>query len=315
MTNDIVLFETKDKSISLPVQVTDDTVWLTQTQMTELFSTTKQNISLHINNCFKEKELDKNSVVKDFLTTASDGKSYRTNYYNLDVIISVGYRVKSQRGVEFRRWANGVLKQYILNGVAVNNKRLENLGKTVELQSRIIAHINEIDTDDVLKVINRYTEALNLLDDYDHQCVKHPKGTKTAVLLTTEECHSIINKMRFGGESELFGTEKEDGKLDGILGAVYQSVFGEDVYPSVEEKAANLLYLTVKDHPFNDGCKRIAATLFLAFLQKNGMLVRKDGTKLVNNGTLAAITLLVAESEPEEKNIMISLIMNMIKMA
>ena len=318
MNSEIILFEANDKSVSIPVKVDSETVWLNQSEMASLFSTTKQNVSLHVNNCFREKELDKKVVVKDFFTTTQHGAIYgktqtrRTQYYNLDVIISVGYRVKSQRGVEFRQWANKVLKQYILQGYALNEKRLEYLNKTVEIESKIIAHMAEIDTDEMLSVVNGYTNALDLLDDYDHQCVKKPEGSHTFTRLEADECFKIIEGMKFGDSSSLFGTEKEPGRLDGILSAVYQSVFGEEVYPSLEEKAANLLYLLVKDHPFNDGCKRIAATLFLTFLQKNGALKRADGRPAISNGTLVAITLLIAESKPEEKPIMISVVMNIL---
>lgn len=318
MINELILFETDDKTISIPVKIDSDTVWLDQSEMALLFSTTKQNISLHINNCFKEKELEKEVVVKDFLTTTQHGaipgktQTHQVQYYNLDVIISVGYRVKSQRGVEFRRWANKVLKQYITDGYAINQKRLDYLNKAVEIESKIIAHMAEIDSEEMLSVINSYTNALDLLDDYDHQCVAKPDGNKSLIRLETEECLKIIEGMKFGNSSALFGTEKENGKLDGILAAVYQSTFGEDVYPSLEEKAANLLYFLVKDHPFNDGCKRIAATLFLTFLQKNGILKRADGKQTISNGTLAAITLLIAESRPEEKEIMVSVVMNIL---
>lgn len=214
--------------------------------------------------------------------------------------------------MEFRQWANKVLKQYILQGYALNEKRLEYLNKTVEIESKIIAHMAEIDADEMLSVVNGYTNALDLLDDYDHQCVQKPEGNHTFTRLETAECFKIIEGMKFGSSSSLFGTEKESGKLEGILSAVYQSVFGEEVYPSLEEKAANLLYLLVKDHPFNDGCMRIAATLFLTFLQKNGVLKRADGRPAISNGTLVAITLLIAESKPEEKPIMISVVMNIL---
>lgn len=318
MQNELVLFETRDKSVSIPVKVDNETVWLSQSEMASLFSTTKQNISLHINNCFKEGELNKEVVVKNFLTTTPHGaiagktQTRNTQYYNLDVIISVGYRVKSQRGVEFRQWANNVLRQYILQGYAVNQKRLDYLNKTVEIESKIIAHLVDVDAEEMFSVINGYTQALNLLDDYDHQCVSKPEGNKTCIKLELAECFDIIGKMKFGNKSTLFGTEKEEGKLDAILSAVYQTAFGQDVYPSLEEKASNLLYFLVKDHPFNDGCKRIAAALFLTFLQKNGILRKVDGRQTISNGTLVAITLLIAESRPEEKPIMISVLMNIL---
>ncbi len=318
MINEITIFETKDKTVSIPVKVDSDTVWLNQNEMAQLFSTTKQNISLHIGNCFREKELQKELVVKDFFTTTPHGaqkgktQTHSVLYYNLDVIISVGYRVKSQRGTEFRQWANKILKEYILQGYALNQKRLEALNKTVEIESRIIAHLTDMETDEMLGVINSYTSALELLDNYDHQRVTKPAGSKEYQKLTLEECYAIIKDMKFASESQIFGTEKEEGKLDAILGSVYQSVFGEEVYPTTEEKAANLLYFLVKDHPFNDGCKRIAATLFLTFLQKNGILRRADGRRTINNGTLVALTLLIAESKPEEKEIMTNVVMNIL---
>lgn len=313
MDSEIILFEANDKSVSIPVKVDSETVWLNRNQMSELFGRDVKTIGKHINNALKE-ELEASTVAKFAIVQNEGSRQVRRDveYYNLDVIISVGYRVKSQRGVEFRQWANKVLKQYILQGYALNEKRLEYLNKTVEIESKIIAHMTEIDADEMLSVVNGYTNALDLLDDYDHQCVQKPEGNHTFTRLETAECFKIIEGMKFGSSSSLFGTEKESGKLEGILSAVYQSVFGEEVYPSLEEKAANLLYLLVKDHPFNDGCKRIAATLFLTFLQKNGALKRADGRPAISNGTLVAITLLIAESKPEEKPIMISVVMNIL---
>lgn len=311
--NEIVLFETEDKAIKLNVPIEMDTVWLTQAQMIELFDTSKQNISLHINNCFKEGELDRESVVKDFLTTASDGKNYKTNYYNLDVIISVGYRVKSQRGIEFRRWANKVLKDYIIKGYAVNDKRLEALQKTVEIQSKMISSILEIDGEDVLKAVTQYTKALTLLDQYDHQSLEKPNGESPVYRITYTDCRKMVDSMEDTFKSDVFGVEKEAGKVEGIIAAVYQSVFGGDVYPSLEEKAANLLYFMIKDHPFADGCKRIAASLFLEFLNRNNALF-KAGEKIISDSALVAITLMIAESDPKEKDIMTTLVMNLIKL-
>ena len=194
--NEIVLFETEDEKVRLTVPIQEDTVWLTQAQMTELFDTSKQNVSLHINNCFKEGELDKDSVVKDFLTTASDGKNYKTKYYNLDVIISVGYRVKSQRGIEFRRWANKVLKDYIIKGYAINDKRLEALQKTVEIQAKMLATAIEGDSDEVLKAVNLYTQALTLLDQYDHQSLEKPEGNQPIYRITYADCRAMVEKKR-----------------------------------------------------------------------------------------------------------------------
>ena len=309
--NEIVLFETEDAKVRLTVPIQEDTVWLTQAQMTELFDTSKQNVSLHINNCFKEGELDKDSVVKDFLTTASDGKNYKTKYYNLDVIISVGYRVKSQRGIEFRRWANKVLKDYIIKGYAINDKRLEALQKTVEIQAKMLATAIEGDSDEVLKAVNLYTQALTLLDQYDHQSLEKPEGNQPIYRITYADCRAMVDRMEDSFKSDVFGVEKEPGKIEGILAAVYQDVFGGEVYPSLEEKAANLLYFMIKDHPFADGCKRIAASLFLEFLNRNNALFR-DGHKVISDGALVAITLMIAESDPKEKDIMTTMVMNLL---
>ena len=279
--------------------------------MTELFDTSKQNVSLHINNYFKEGELDKDSVVKDFLTTASDGKNYKTKYYNLDVIISVGYRVKSQRGIEFRRWANKVLKDYIIKGYAINDKRLEALQKTVEIQAKMLATAIEGDSDEVLRAVNLYTQALTLLDQYDHQSLEKPEGNQPIYRITYTDCRAMVDRMEDSFKSDVFGVEKESGKIEGILAAVYQDVFGGEVYPSLEEKAANLLYFMIKDHPFADGCKRIAASLFLEFLNRNNALFR-EGHKVISDGALVAITLMIAESDPKEKDIMTTMVMNLL---
>ncbi len=311
--NEIIIFETEDREVTLSVPIEGDTVWLTQAQMAELFDTTKQNVSLHANNCFKERELDMNSVVKDFLTTAADGKKYKMKYYNLDVIISVGYRVKSKRGVEFRQWAGKVLKQYMLDGYSINDKRLEALQKTVEIQSRMISSILEIDGEDVLRAVTQYTKALTLLDQYDHQSLEKPDGEKPVYRITYADCRKMVDSMEDTFKSDVFGVEKEAGKVEGIIAAVYQSVFGGDVYPSLEEKAANLLYFMIKDHPFADGCKRIAASLFLEFLNRNNALFRDD-KKVISDSALVAITLMIAESDPKEKDIMTTLVMNLIRL-
>ena len=312
MENQIVVF--KDGALELDVKITpeQDTVWLTQAQMVELFNSTKQNISLHINNIFREKELAKDSTVKEYLTVQTEGRrrvSRPISYYNLDVIISVGYRVKSQRGIAFRKWASSVLKQYLLAGYAVNEKRLAAMNKVIKIQSGIIAGVVGINAADVLKVIQEYSKALQLLDDYDHQCITQPEGTACTYRLQYNECMDLVRQMDFAKGSTIFGTEKEPGKLEGILSAIYQSAFGQDVYPALEEKAANLLYFIIKDHAFNDGCKRIGAALFLYFLNRNGALYR-NGKQTINESTLAAITLLVAESDPKEKDVMIQIIMN-----
>ena len=311
--SEIILFETKDKEVMLSVPMDGDTVWLSQAQMAELFNTTKQNVSLHANNCFKEGELDRKSVVKDFLTTASDGKKYKTKYYNLDVIISVGYRVKSKRGIEFRQWASKILKQYMIDGYAINEKRLHALQKTVDIQTRMLADALNVEEKDILKAVNLYTDALTLLDQYDHQAIVKPTGAKPIYRITYDDCMTMVSHMKDSFETDVFGVEKEKGKVNGIISAIYQSAFGEDAYPTIEEKAANLLYFMIKDHPFADGCKRIAASLFLEFLERNDALLR-DGNKRIGDGELVAITLMIAESNPDEKDIMVKLVMNLLDM-
>ena len=277
--------------------------------MAELFERDVKTIGKHINNALKE-ELD-HSVVANFATTASDGKTYQVEHYNLDMIISVGYRVKSNRGVEFRKWANNVLKQYIIQGYAINEKRLEALQRTVSIQTKMLAASLDIEETDVLKAVNLYTEALMLLDQYDHQALYKPEGNKPIYRITYEECRRMVDVMEDTFHSDVFGVEKEEGKVEGILAAVYQNVFGGDVYPSLEEKAANLLYFMIKDHPYADGYKRIAASLFLKFLNKNNFLY-KDGTKRISDVAIVDITLMIAESNPSEKDIMVKLVMNLL---
>ena len=308
MTN-IVTF--KDEKLELEVNISpeEDTVWLTLDQLSDLFDKNKSTISRHIKNIFSEGELERHSVVANFATTASDNKIYKVDYYNLDVIISVGYRVKSPRGVLFRKWATNILRLYLTDGYAVNEKRLAVLNKTVQIQSNIIGGLVGIDAEDVLKVVQEYSRSLELLDAYDHQCVAIPEGSECSYLLKYDECMKLIKSMEFSQTSNVFGIEKEPGKLEGILSAIYQSAFGQDAYPSLEEKAAHLLYFLVKDHPFNDGCKRIAAVLFLYFLNQNNALYN-NGNKIISDSALVAITLMIAESRPEEKEIMIQVIIN-----
>ena len=229
------------------------------------------------------------------------------------MIISVGYRVKSNRGVEFRQWANSVLKQYIMQGYAINEKRLAALQRTVDIQTKMLASTLEVDEAELLKAVNLYTNALMLLDQYDHQSIKKPAGNKAIYRITYEDCRNMVNEMEDSFHSDVFGVEKEKGKVEGILAAVYQSAFGKDAYPSLEEKAANLLYFMIKDHPYADGCKRIAASLFLEFLVRNNVLYEK-GQKRISDGALVAITLMIAESDPKEKDIMVNLVMNLLTM-
>lgn len=308
--NEIVIFETEDKMITIPVAVDQETVWLNRNQMAELFDRDIKTIGKHINNALKE-ELEDQVVVAKFATTTQHGaiegktQTHMTEYYSLDVIISVGYRVKSKRGVEFRRWANSVLKQYILKGYAVNDNRIKQLGKVIRIMKRTE---NELDSRQVLSVIEKYSSALDLLDSYDHQNMTRPEGNPAIYVLSYEECMDVIQSMRFGDESDLFGKEKDDS-FKGSIGNIYQSFGGIDIYESLEEKAANLLYFVTKNHSFFDGNKRIAATMFLYFLDKNEALVI-DGQKKIEDATLVALTIMIAESRPEEKEMMISVIMN-----
>ena len=302
--NELVIFETKDNAIRLEVPVEKETVWLTQAQMIELFDRDQSVISRHINNAFKE-ELDKESNMQKMHIANSDKP---VAYYSLDVVISVGYRVKSNRGVEFRKWANSVLKQYILQGYAVNHNRIAQLGEVIKIMKRTQ---NELDSRQVLNVIQKYSKALEMLDSYDHQTMERPKGNAATYELTYEECKDVISRMNFGAESDLFGKEKDDS-FRGSIGNIYQSFAGQELYPSLEEKAAHLLYFVTKNHSFLDGNKRIAATMFLYFLDKNGVLFLDD-EKLIDDHTLVALTIMIAESKPEEKDMMITVIMNCLR--
>ena len=307
-TNEIVIFEADDKSIVLPVAVENETVWLNRSQMAELFARDVKTIGKHINNALKE-ELDRSeATVAKFATVQFEGGrevERSIEYYNLDVIISVGYRVKSKRGVEFRRWANSVLKQYILKGYAVNDNRIKQLGDVIRIMKRTE---DALDSRQVLSVIERYSAALDLLDSYDHQTMTRPKGNVATYVLDYEECMQVIESMCFGDESNLFGREKDDS-FKGSIGNIYQSFGGVELYESLEEKAANLLYFVTKNHSFLDGNKRIAATMFLYFLDRNQALF-VDGNKKIDDRTLVALTIMIAESKPEEKEMMVSVVMN-----
>ena len=305
---EIVLFKTADNEVTLEVPVNAETVWLNRQQMAELFGRDVKTIGKHINNALQE-ELD-DSTVANFATVQMEGNREVTRdiqYYNLDVIISVGYRVKSKRGVEFRKWANSVLKQYILQGYAVNNNRIAQLGEMIKVMKRTE---NTLDSRQILSVIEKYSDALNMLDSYDHQSMCRPKGSNATYKLSYEECMDVISQMRFGDESDLFGREKDDS-FKGSIGNIYQSFGGQELYPSLEEKAAHLLYFVTKNHSFLDGNKRIAATMFLYFLDKNGVLFA-GGNKLIDDHTLVALTIMIAESKPEEKEMMITVVMNCI---
>ena len=310
MKNEIVLFMDGDIQLEVPVSRDGESVWLSANQMAVLFDKDETNIRKHINNVFRASEVDKNNNTQKMRV---DGVKQSVAFYSLDVILAVGYRVNSQRGIAFRKWANDVLKQYILKGYAINEKRLQALEKTVDIQTRMLAGALDINESDVLRAVNEYTEALLLLDQYDHQILIKPEGNKPVYRITYENCVQMVAGMRDSFNTDVFGVEKEPGKVAGIIAAIYQSVFGQDAYPSVEEKASNLLYFMIKDHPYADGCKRIAASLFLEFLDKNNALFQ-NGVKRISDGTLVAITLMIAESSPEEKDVMVKLVMNLLNL-
>lgn len=301
--NEIVIYQTDDGSVALDVPLENETVWLTQKQMQELFGRDISGISRHISNVFKDGEVEKEGNIH-YVRSERTGKPIA--YYSLDVIIPVGYRVRSKRAVEFRKWASKVLKQYILKGYAANEQRMKQLGEVIKIMKRTG---NMLEARQILDVVDSFSTALDLLDDYDHQCIPKPKGNEATYVLTYEECRELIDGMKFSADSALFGNEKDDS-FKASIAAIYQTFFGEDVYPSLEEKAANLLYFVTKNHSFSDGNKRIAAAVFLYFLDKNNILFNDDGDKIIADYTLVAITLMIAESRAEEKEAMVSLIMN-----
>ena len=307
--NEIILFE--NQGVKLEVNLKDETVWLNREQLAKLFDRDIKTIGKHINNALKEELADDTAVVAKFATTATDGKKYQVEYYNLDMILSIGYRVKSKNGILFRKWATNILKDYMLKGYAVNQKRLEYLEKTIKLidiANRIDERLEGNEAKEILKVIGEYSKALDLLDDYDHRTLKKVNGNIDDRKINYNDCIEIINKLRFREESSLFAVERDKG-LESIIGNIYQSFAGQDIYKSIEEKAANFLYLIVKNHVFADGNKRIAATLFIYFLNYYGILY-KNQKQIIDNNTLAALTLLIAESNPKEKDVIIDLVMN-----
>lgn len=309
MDNELVIFEDDEIKLEVPISAKDETVWLNRQQMATLFNRDIKTIGKHIKNAINE-ELSGTSTVAKFATVQLEGTRQverLIEYYNLDVIISVGYRVKSKRGVAFRKWANSVLKEYIIKGYAINQQRLNQLNQVLRIMKR---SETALDAKQVLTVVERYNKALDLLDDYDHQKLEKPKGNKTTYILTYEECRKVIDEMKFSSDSKLFGNEKDDS-FKGSIGNIYQSFAGVDIYPSLEEKAANLLYFVTKNHSFSDGNKRIAATMFLYFLDRNGVLFTNH-EKLLDDHTLVALVIMIAESRPEEKDVMISIIMNCI---
>ncbi len=308
--DNVIKYQNGEISIDVNFDYEKETIWLTQAQIALLFEVDRTRITRHIQNILDDGELD-NSVCAENAHTANDGKTYQTKFYNLDMIISIGYRVNSKRGIEFRKWVTNILKQYMLEGYALNQRRLNALNKTIEIQNKMLSATLNVDSNELSNVINEYTRALELLDNYDHQVINDIKGRETIYRLTYEECRKIIDSMSFNNTSNVFGVEKEAGKLNGILEAVYQNVFGVEVYNTLENKAAHLLYFLVKDHPFVDGCKRIAATLFLEFLNKNHALFR-NGKLIISNDALCATTLLVAESNPRDIELIMNIIMNML---
>jgi len=308
MKNEIIIFE--NQNVKLEVSMKDETVWLPLDKIAILFNRDKSVISRHIKNVLEE-ELQDLSVVAKFATTASDGKIYNVDYYNLDVIISVGYRVKSKNGIIFRKWANKILKDYMLKGYAVNQKRLDYLEKTIKLidiANRMDEELEGNDAKEILKVIGTYSKALDLLDDYDHKTLKKTKGSSSNLKITYKDCMEIVSKLKFNESSRLFALERNNG-LESIIENIYQTFDGMDVYNSIEEKSANFLYMIIKNHVFIDGNKRIAATLFIYFLQFYDLLY-KNNEQVIDNNTLAALTLLIAQSNPKEKEIIIDLVMN-----
>jgi prophage maintenance system killer protein len=323
--NQIVIYQTEDGQTAINVTLEKETVWLTQNQMVELFQSSKQNVSLHIKNIYEEGELEKDATVKEYLTVQTEGKrsvKRTVDQYSLDVIISVGYRIKSLRGTQFRIWANKVLKEYLVKGYALNEKSLheqaqkfETLKQAVRLLGNVIETI-PLQTDEatgLLKVITDYTYALDILDKYDHRKLTIEAIHKTeAFTATYEEAMKAIKglKDKFGGSS-LFGNEKDESFRSSIS-TIYQSFGGNDLYPSIEEKAAHLLYFVVKNHSFSDGNKRIAAFLFVWFLEKNRILYREDGTKRLADNALVALTLMIAESKSDEKDIITQVVVNLI---
>jgi len=308
---EIINFTDGELSLEVNLSPEEETVWLTQRQMAELFQKDTSTIREHIKNAYEEKELEENSTKGKFPQVQTEGSrkiERQIIHYNLDVIISVGYRVKSSRGVTFRKWAASVLKQYMLKGIAVNQKRLDYLEQQVQIISILQRSTDSLEKKEILQVLEQYTQALTMLDDYDHQRIQKPKGRDEAYTLSYKECRTFVDGMSFNEDSELFGKEK-DGMFKSAIGAIYQTAGGKDVYPSMEEKAANLLYLLVKNHGFVDGNKRIAAGIFIFFLDKCEHLY-KGTDMMIDNQTLVAITIMLAESRPEEKEIMVSLIMN-----
>ena len=308
---EIVLFTDGNVALEVPITPEQDTVWLNRNQMAELFERDVKTIGKHVNNALKEELQDQTATVANFAIVQKEGERSvvrQVAHYNLDVIISVGYRVKSKRGIAFRKWANKVLRDYIVKGYAVNDNRMNQLKEVVRIMKRTE---EQLDAKQILSVIEKYSLALDLLDAYDHQNMKRPEGGNTIYILSYEECRKVIDSMGFGESSDVFGNEKDDS-FKGSIGAIYQTFAGQEVYPSLEEKAANLLYFITKNHSFSDGNKRIAAAIFLYFMDRNQALFLDD-EKIISDHTLVALTIMIAESRPDEKEMMISVVMNCLK--
>ena len=319
---EIIIYQTSDGQTELDVRLEGDSVWLSQAQMAQLLQVRPQNITMHIRNVYKEGELERTLTCKDFLQVQDEGGrliSRKIKFYNLDVIISVGYRVKSMRGTQFRIWANRVLKEYLIQGYAINRnvkaEQLDELKRTIAIMNEVLAakSVTKDEAIGLLRVISDFAYGLDTLDRYDYQQLEITDTTADEPFRATYESAMEalqVLKAQFGA-SDLFAREK-DGSFHSTMGAIYQTFGGRDLYPSVEEKAANLLYLTTKNHSFSDGNKRIAAFLFLWFMEKNGILYREDGSRLIDNNTLVALTLMIAESRTEEKDIMTKVVVNLI---
>jgi len=319
--NEIIIYTTPEGKETFEVSLKKDTVWLSQKQMAGLFEKDVRTVNEHIGNIFKEGELEENSVIRKFRITAADGKKYSTKMYNLDLIISVGYRVNSKRGTQFRIWATNVLKEHLVKGYTINEKRMrEDRKKLKEFQkiSRIMERLlqnkalDSTEATGLLKVILDYQKALHLLDEYDYQKLEINKvTTKEKFKINLQKVRQELDQLKNHYPTGLFGLEK-DQSFSGSIGAIYQSFEGKDLYPSIEEKAAHLLYFVVKNHSFIDGNKRIAASLFLWFLNENGILYNEDGSKRLADNALVALTLLIAESKAEEKETITKVIINLI---
>ena len=302
----VALYESHDHTVHLEVHVDADTVWLTAQQLATLFGRDVTTVRRHIRNAESE-ELQGIPVSAKFALTASDGKTYQVEHYNLDMILSVGYRVKSRGGVYFRRWANNVLKQHLVQGYTVNRKRLETLGSIV----KVLRRSSEPEIAGAAEIIDAYLPSLGLLNAYDEGDVNEPKGDAPSWTLTHADAMAFIRTLPYYGQTDLFGRER-NSSFQGIVNGLYQTFAGQELYPTVQAKAANLLYQVVKDHPFSDGNKRCAAALFIHFLARNGVLRGEDGRRVVEGNALTAMTLMIALSDPREKDMMTALVENFI---